>query len=555
MMEHPTAADLEGLVCGTLSREQAKAVVRHLLRGCPTCVARVAPYAATLLDGPVLAPLASDLTLELDPGDDIAAFAALVAAASGRHDAPPAAGDAAGPPAGGPVARSARPVRAADATMSDGSSGDGSGDAAGAAATGAVPAGPAGETARRRRKRAARAPLHPGVTFSDSAYDQAIDRAFAAVVRHGENAARDIGKARSLLDQLIASGVEDLQEPPPELQSLAGFELLLEQSWALRRRNPRQMVKLAEIAAAVAASLGDQGFSAGQVRDFRARATIELANALRVVDRLKDAEACMDLVRGHFREAGHDRLLGARFLEVEANLCFDRHHTGAAFASLEIALRIYRRYGDPYLAGRCLIKKGLYTSFEGRHQEAAELLNEGLEMVGPDHDPELTIAAVHNTAWCLMAGGRHREARSLLWRHLGLYEQHGGRQDRLKLRWLQAQIYSGLADFARAERAFADVRQQLKEAGDRKCYARATMDLAQLELRRGQEDQARALALEVSQLFRALDVTAEALDAMEVLETTLQRSSLGTVQLVDAIQQLLTSAAPDEQLGRSARSA
>src|SRR5689334_5005487 len=52
MSEHPTATELEGLVRGDLSREQARSVVRHLLRGCESCIAQIAPYASMLIAGP-----------------------------------------------------------------------------------------------------------------------------------------------------------------------------------------------------------------------------------------------------------------------------------------------------------------------------------------------------------------------------------------------------------------------------------------------------------------------------------------------------------------------
>src|ERR1700732_116312 len=55
MNEHPTATELESLVRGDLSREQARLVVRHLLRGCESCVAQIAPYASMLLAAPAAA--------------------------------------------------------------------------------------------------------------------------------------------------------------------------------------------------------------------------------------------------------------------------------------------------------------------------------------------------------------------------------------------------------------------------------------------------------------------------------------------------------------------
>ncbi|MBV8201283.1 MAG: hypothetical protein JOZ15_11725 [Acidobacteria bacterium] len=525
MSEHPTAAELEGLVRGDLTRDQARLVVRHLLRGCESCVALIAPYAAMLLD----------------------------ASARSARSAPAAPADAAeGPDRSHQADRSGRPAPARLATPELQPGGD--------ARLGQAAVSP-GRALRRARSGASRpatprAPAairgagdEPDRTLLENAYDRAIDRAFAAVMRHGEKAARSGAKVHEALSQLGAESLDSLRQLPAELCGYAGYEALLERSWAMRREDLKQMVKLAELAGVAAAGLGEEGFSAGQVQDFQARAAIELANAYRVTDRLDMARSCLESARGHFREGSQDRLLEARLLEVEANVHADRGELAAALTALEVALRTYRRYGDPHLAGRSLIKKGLYTWSTGRRKEAIELLTEGLQMIDPRQDGPLVLAAVHNTACFLMEDGRYREARSLLWRHLGLYDQHAGRQDRLKLRWLQAHIYAGLDDLGRAERAFEEVRLGLREAGRQHGEALATVDLATVRLRQGREEVARDLALAGGRLFLGLDISREAAAALAALMSRLERSSAATPEQVSQILQLLRNAAPDEQPG------
>lgn len=38
MLGHPTSLALKGFMLGELPRAEARAIVRHLLRGCPQCV-------------------------------------------------------------------------------------------------------------------------------------------------------------------------------------------------------------------------------------------------------------------------------------------------------------------------------------------------------------------------------------------------------------------------------------------------------------------------------------------------------------------------------------
>jgi tetratricopeptide (TPR) repeat protein len=524
MSEHPTAAELEGLVRGDLTRDQARLVVRHLLRGCESCVAFIAPYASMLLDG-------SDRVgrFQLARVSTPAAPAGRPAAAAGRFSR-----------RGRPGGAAATATATADSLLSPPLPMT---TVAAAAAAAAAPAGVQGSSEE------------PDRTLLENAYDRAIDRAFAAVMRHGERAARNSARAHEALTQLGSEGLEALGELPADLRGFAGYEALLERSWALRREDPKQMVKLAELAAVAAAGLGEEDFSALQVQDFQARAAIELANAYRVMERLDEAQSSLEAARGYVLDGSQDRLLGARLLEVEANVHADRGELAAALTALDAALRTYRRYGDPHLAGRSLIKKGLYIARSGRRQEAIDLLTEGLEMIDPGQDGPLVLAAVHNTACCLREDGRCREARSLLWRHLGLYEQHAGRQDRLKLRWLQAQIYAGLDDLARAERAFEEVRPGLREAGRLHGEALATVELAAVRLRQGSEETARELALEGAQLFLGLEINRDTAAALEDLKSRLERSPTVTLEQVGQILQLLRDAAPDEQPNLLVRSA
>jgi tetratricopeptide (TPR) repeat protein len=355
--------------------------------------------------------------------------------------------------------------------------------------------------------------------------------------------------------ELSGDALEAMTSLPDELRSLAAYEALLERSWVARREQPRQMVRLAELAVMAAAGLGGEGFSSGQVHDFQARAAAELANAYRVVERHQEALASLDAARHHFLLGSQEKLLGARILEVEASIRGDHDDYDTAFAALDGALRIYRRHGDAHLVGRCLIKKGMYTAHSGRQREAIELLNAGLEMVDAEQDPPLALSAVHNTAYCLAETGRYREARSLLWRHQALYAQHAGGQILLRLSWLQAQIYTNLNDLERAEKALEEARRGFHAAGKPHSEAFTLAELAGLQLRRGREEEARLLALEAAAVFIRLDKDSAAASAMVPVQAQLTRRQAPTPQLVQEVMRLLRDTAPADQASLFARSA
>src|SRR5579864_7907046 len=237
MSEHPTAAELEGLVRGDLTRDQARLVVRHLLRGCESCVAFIAPYASMLIDAVDRSgrPQPVRVFTPLTPPTPVAPAGESGAAAGspsrfarrvrpdGATDTPDAAVAAVSAP---PSLSSSRPAQAPDARQPVGGGG-----AAGSQAAPA-PTGSQGSTEE------------PDRTLVENAYDRAIDRAFAAVMQHGEKAARSSAKVHEALAQLGGEGLDGLRELPADLCGFAGYEALLERSWAMRREEPKQMVKL-----------------------------------------------------------------------------------------------------------------------------------------------------------------------------------------------------------------------------------------------------------------------------------------------------------------------
>ncbi|HXO41296.1 MAG TPA: hypothetical protein VN999_07610, partial [Thermoanaerobaculia bacterium] len=142
----------------------------------------------------------------------------------------------------------------------------------------------------------------------DAAYERAIDRALASVVRYGTEATRESKRVKQVLAVLERKGVAGFCEMPAHLRGLAGYEALLERSWSLRFDDPRQMVQLCELASVVAAGLSPSRYGGERVRDFQCRAAIELANAYRVIGRPAEAQAALNEALEFFRMGTQDRL-------------------------------------------------------------------------------------------------------------------------------------------------------------------------------------------------------------------------------------------------------
>jgi len=530
--EHPTSAELERLLHGGLGRDEMRAVVRHLLTGCATCRAALTAYSHLLFPRrPVDAPAVRTSREPGAPseGAEGASSRTLAIAMSSLSVCPQLSH--AGFPAAVPGA--SRPLGSAPTPQEPGSP-------------------PMPEI-----RKTAETPETPEVTEDsgspetpevDAAYERAIDRALASVVRYGTEATRESKRVKQVLAVLERKGVAGFCEMPAHLRGLAGYEALLERSWSLRFDDPRQMVQLCELASVVAAGLSPSRYGGERVRDFQCRAAIELANAYRVIGRPAEAQAALNEALEFFRMGTQDRLMAARLFVIQAQVSGDRRNFETALAAFDSAIKVYRDYGEPYQVGDTLIKKGMYCGYACRLDEALELLSEGLALIDPTTHPELALLAVHNLANILVDSARYREARTLLWRNLPLYRRYGGRVLCLRLRLLEGRIHAGIDEPERAERDFEEARHGFAELGQPYMATLVLLDLAALHIRQGRDEDARREALEAADIFLGLNIGREAAVAMMLLKSTVKFRLATTAVLLEEMAEFMRAAEHDPQL-------
>jgi tetratricopeptide (TPR) repeat protein len=365
----------------------------------------------------------------------------------------------------------------------------------------------------------------------EDAYDAVLDRAFAAVA---ERVSRPTGRLEWIRETLASpplrrpsvAGVADPAAGP------AGFEALLERCAAVRYEDPARMVDLARFAASLADRLDPRQYGTKRVANLRCRAWTELANAYRVADRLREGLDALDTAAGAFVAGTADEAIGARLLDVQASLDSDRRSFAEALASLDVVHAVHLRRGDPHLAGRALLTKGLYAGYEGDAERAVELMAEGLALVDGQRDPGLMFGAVHNLARALMECGRYEEARELL--RSNRSTDCGGRVNRLKVRWLEGQIAAGLGELDGAERALAEVSRGFEEIDLRYKAALAALELAAVHLRQGRWDEARDRALGAVGVFAGLGIGREAMASVLVIRAAFERR-IATAALLESV--------------------
>ncbi len=300
-------------------------------------------------------------------------------------------------------------------------------------------------------------------------------------------------------------------------------EQFLAESRAQVHEDPQGAILLASFAVTLAESkLEDRRFRPGQVADLRARARAELGNARRVSDDLRNAEGEMTRALTHAEQGTGDPLVLARIMGLCAALYRDQRRFGEAGQLLDAVQGIYRDHGEPHLAGRALISKGLLLGVDNDPWGAIRRIEEGIELLDPRREPALLFTAVHSLIWFLVEAGQLDAAERLIGTSAALYTRFAGAVDLLKRRWMEGRIAAASGQLEGARIAFGEARQGFAHHGKPGDVALVSLDLATVYLRLGQPAEVGRLAEEMLVTFRALGIRREAIASLLLLKEAVQ---------------------------------
>lgn len=364
---------------------------------------------------------------------------------------------------------------------------------------------------------------------SGSEYDAPITRA-VATARTGKPQMRQGDWARVEWGlRLLRSrpgGVQGLtDEEAEELRGAPMVEVLAQLSFEERYRDPQKMLALAEFARVAAENLDPRLYDPEVIADHQARAWSELANAYRVNDDLGRANWAQATAEDRRLQGTGNLFLLARVADLRASLLNTQRLIPDACELLDGVFQLYLKLGDNHLAGRALVKKGIYTDYEGDPAGALRLLREGLALLDRERDLQLLTSATENVLELMVRSGELREAAKVLLKS-GLRQALAGQPlSLLKLRGVEGQILAGLGKPQRAEAAFLEARAGFLEHNKGYNAALAGLDLAAVWLEQGKAAQVKELAQDMLATFRKLGIQREALRAMDCLKRACEQEA------------------------------
>jgi len=316
-------------------------------------------------------------------------------------------------------------------------------------------------------------------------------------------------------------------------EKLSSYEELLKMSWAVRHEDRHKMVALAKAALHVAQKLDLTMHGAREVTDYQARAWAELGNAHRASNDHWEAQQAFGKAFQLLEQGTGDRRLRARLHDLQSSLLGDQRKFDLAFKSLDVAIALYLEFNDLRSVGRALIKKAIYTHYNGQSEAALGINQQSLALINEDLDLELHLTAVQNRATFLVACGRFRDARNLLFKVRRKIHE-GGQILAIKLRWLDGQISYGLGDAETAESIFQEVKEKFEAETLGFAAALASLDLAMAQMRQDKREEAKVVASEAAAVFAALNIHREVLGAVELLKDAF-RLDMASTALVERV--------------------
>jgi tetratricopeptide (TPR) repeat protein len=275
------------------------------------------------------------------------------------------------------------------------------------------------------------------------------------------------------------------------------------------------------------ASLAERAAEWGQGADETALVALaHRANATRILGNRREAGRLFGHARHRIRVQGITDL--ATFAEVdwlEGVLAKDLRRLDEADKLLSRSLILYSILGDSLGSVRPMLSLCDLEVHRGRHETAAGLAEEALDLLEGRDEPRLRLMARFNLARARAESGGHAEAREALRDLAPLLAEFPDPWTLLRARWLEGTVAAGVGEDPAAEAAFRDVRAGFIREGLGYDTALVSLDLAAVLLGASRWSEAKELAGEMTRLFAAEDMDREAVAALLLFQEAVRQET------------------------------
>jgi transcriptional regulator with XRE-family HTH domain len=334
----------------------------------------------------------------------------------------------------------------------------------------------------------------------------------------------------------------DLVDGAPDYQHWGLAVVLCHESERAAAHDPREALKLAELALFVAERV--PGPDAWRSR-LQGWCTGFLANAERVGNEALAADATFvrawDLWRAGEDEAG--LLSEARLLDLESSLRADQRLFAEALRLHAEALAAAR----PDEIAHLLLNKACTLQEQGQHGSALLVLEQAAQAIDGERQPRLRCVLLFNQASNICRLGQAARAVPIVHEVRALAERLRNDVDLVRTLWLEGNVAAGLGHRQEALEALEQVRRDFEARTLPYDYALVSLDLALVYREEGRSMEIKALAGEILKIFEAQRVHREALAAVVLFRQAAEKEQI-TTDLVRRLQDYLSKARRNPEL-------
>ena len=316
----------------------------------------------------------------------------------------------------------------------------------------------------------------------------------------------------------------DVVRTVPRFQLLALAEHLCREAREEGFRDVVRALELAELAVEVSDTLDPGIYAAVTTADERAFARACLGNARRIASDLFGAERAFQESLLLLKEGNPGSPVQADVWSLLGSLRIDQCRYLEARKLLKPALELYHGLHLREEEVKVLLKLSDAEGYSGNAERAVATLVGAVRLLDALEPSRLHLQAHHNLAYWMVDAGQALEALAHYETARPLYDEHCTEPSlRLRRRWLEGRMYAGVGDLDLARQALDEVRSTAAERELSYEVAMVSLELAVVELRRGDGARVRELAEEMTPLLRSHELHRHALAAVSLVRHEARR--------------------------------
>lgn len=301
--------------------------------------------------------------------------------------------------------------------------------------------------------------------------------------------------------------------------------------------HPREALELAELALYAAERVPGDGFWRARLAGL---AGVHVANGHRVCNDLRSMAAALERALRQWDEGepGDPGLLNPAVVPwIEAACRREQGRFRVALKKINEALALDR--GE--LRGKILLSKSMIHKALGDFESSTAALSEAAPLIDGRKEPRIAFGLEFNLLSDLCRLEKAEEAAPRLSEVRRLAEKLGEPLDLSRALWLAGLVAAGVGRVTEAEASFGQVRRDFETHGLAYDYAQVSLDLSLVLLEQGRHGEVKAIAEEMIEIFKRLEIDREAWMALRIFCEAAQRET-ATVELARRVLDFLLRA-------------